>query len=90
MTSFTGMDIQAVRTLGNQMTAKAGEIRTLMGQLTTQLQNTPWVGPDREGFLGDWQGTHCQQLNAVIGGLEDAARRANLNAQDQENVSNAG
>ena len=88
--NFTGMDIQAVRTLANQMTQRAGEIRTIMGQLTSQLTNAPWVGADREHFVSDWQGTHCQQLNAVIQGLEHAAQRAMQNAQEQENVSNNG
>ena len=87
MANFTGMDIAAVRTLSGQMTAKAGEIRTLMNGLTQQLQNTQWVGPDREQFSGDWQGTHCQQLNAVIQGLEDAATKATKNANEQETAS---
>lgn len=90
MSNFTGMDISAVRTLAQQMTSRASEIRQLMNQLTNQLQNTPWVGPDRERFLGDWQSTHCQQLNAVIDGLEQAAQRATQNAQEQETVSNNG
>ena len=50
---FTGMDIAAVRTLSQQLTAKAADIRSLMQQLTTQLNNTQWVGPDQSQFLGD-------------------------------------
>ena len=86
---FTGMDIGAVRTLSQQLTAKAGEIRTLMQQLTSQLNNTQWVGADRERFVGDWQSQHCTALNNVIQGMEDAATRASKNADDQEATSNA-
>jgi uncharacterized protein YukE len=89
MSTFTGMDIPGVRTLAGQMDQRAEEIRTLMGQLTNVLQSTQWVGPDRERFLSDWQGTHCQQLNNVIQGLTDAANRARVNAQQQEQASNA-
>ena len=85
---FTGMDIAAVRTLSQQLTSKAGEIRTLMQQLTTQLNNTQWVGPDRERFIGDWQSQHCAALNNVITGLEDAGTRANKNAEEQDAASN--
>ena len=84
---FTGMDIAAVRTLSQQLTAKAGDIRSLMQQLTTQLNNTQWVGPDQAQFLGDWQGQHCTALNNVISGLEDASARASRNADEQENAS---
>ena len=84
---FTGMDIPAVRLLSQQMTAKAGEIRTIMQQLTNQLGNTQWVGPDQQRFTSDWQGQHCTALNNVIQGLEDAAQRANQNAQEQETAS---
>ena len=85
---FTGMDIAAVRTLSQQMTAKAGEIRTLMQQLTSQLNGTQWVG-DRERFVGDWQSQHCSALNNVIQGLEEAASRAMRNADEQEAASNS-
>jgi uncharacterized protein YukE len=89
MSNFTGMDIPGVRQLATQMDQRAEEIRTLMGQLTSALQSTQWVGPDREQFVGDWQSTHCQQLNHVIQGLSDAANRARQNAQQQEQASMA-
>lgn len=89
MSNFTGMDIGGVRQLAGQMDQRAEEIRTLMGQLTNALQSAQWVGPDREHFVADWQGTHCAQLNAVIHGLTEAANRARLNAQQQEQASNA-
>jgi uncharacterized protein YukE len=85
--SFTGMDIAGVRGLATQMTHSAGEIQQLTNQLTSQLQNTSWIGPDREHFVGDWQSTHVVQLNQVINALNDAAMRANQNAQEQENAS---
>lgn len=85
---FTGMDIAAVRILSQQMTAKAGDIRTLMQQLTSQLDGTQWVGADRERFVGDWQSQHCSALNNVIQGLEAAAQRATKNADEQEAASN--
>ena len=86
---FTGMDIAAVRQLSQQMNSKAEEIRSLMQQLTTQLQNTQWVGPDRDRFTNDWQSTHVAALNRVIQGLQDASTAATNNANQQEQASNA-
>lgn len=87
MSNFTGMDIAAVRQLSQQLNAKADEIRSITQQLTGQLQNTPWVGPDRERFYGDWTGQYTSALNNVVQGLEDAAQRAMQNANEQEQVS---
>lgn len=87
MAQFTGMDIGAVRTLSTQMTQAAGDINTLAARLTSALEGTPWVGPDREQFLGEWQGQHLSSLKTVAGSLEEAARRASMNADQQEQAS---
>lgn len=84
---FTGMDVAAVRTLSQQLTTKAGEIREIMSQLTTGLNNTQWVGADRERFVSDWQGTHVVALNNVIRGLEEAGTLATRNADEQDAAS---
>jgi uncharacterized protein YukE len=87
MANFTGMDIPAVRQLSAQMNQSAGQIRQLMSTLTNQLNGTQWVGPDRSRFEGDWSGTYVQQLTQVASALEDAANRANQNANEQESAS---
>jgi uncharacterized protein YukE len=87
MSSFTGMDIAAVRTLAKQLQARADEIRTITQQLTGQLNSTPWVGPDREQFHGDWTGPHTAALNSVVTGLEQASIRALRNSNEQEQAS---
>jgi uncharacterized protein YukE len=85
---FTGMDVAAVRQLSQQMKAKADEIRQLSQQLTGQLQNTQWVGPDRDRFTNDWQSQHAAALSRVAEGLEQASQAANNNASQQEQASN--
>ncbi len=90
MSGFTGMDIAAVRQLATQMRAKADEIEALMAQLTNQLGGTQWVGNDRQAFEGDWNSHHCGALKNVADALRDAAQRADTNAQQQEQTSQAG
>ena len=85
-----GMDPQAVRQFANQLNQKAQEIQTIMQQLTGDLQNTAWLGADRQQFESDWNGQHCSALRQVISGLETASQRASANAQQQEDVSNRG
>lgn len=87
MSNFTGMDIAAVRTLSTQLQTRADEIRTITHQLTAQLNSTPWIGPDREQFHGDWTGQHTAALNSVVTGLEQAAMRAQRNSNEQEQAS---
>lgn len=87
MAQFTGMDIEAVRSLAQQMNSSAEEIRSLASRLSSALEGTQWVGPDREKFVGDWQGQYMTSLNQVAQGLVDAAQRATSNASEQETAS---
>jgi uncharacterized protein YukE len=87
MSNFTGMDINAVRQLAAAMRQKADEIDSLRQQLTNQLNNTQWVGNDRNQFTSDWNGMYTSSLNQVAQGLRDAATRADQNAGEQETAS---
>lgn len=87
MTKFTGMDIAAVRNLSTQLDTSAQQIRTILQIITSQLNNTAWVGQDQVRFSNDWAGMYTQQLNDVAQGLEDASRLAAQHARQQEQVS---
>jgi uncharacterized protein YukE len=82
------MDIAQVRQLATDMNRAADQIQQLAQQITSRLQGTPWAGPDRQRFESDWTGQHTQQLNTVVGALQDAARIAAVNAQQQDDASN--
>lgn len=84
---FTGMNIQEVRTLATQLDGAASDIEALMSRLTNQLNSTSWVGNDREQFVGEWQGAHTTALRNVINGIQEAARKARVNADQQETAS---
>lgn len=87
MANFTGMDIPAVRNLSKQLKGRADEIQGISRQLTAQLDSTPWKGPDRQQFHGEWSGRYRQALNTVVQGLEQASRTAQRNADEQEQAS---
>ena len=83
-----GMDIQSVRTLATEMTRAADEITQVMTRVTARLQGTPWLGQDRTKFEQDWNSRQTAQLKQVATALQDAAKTATQNAQDQEATSN--
>jgi uncharacterized protein YukE len=87
--TYLGLDPTAVRQLASNLNNVASEIQNLASQLTNQLQNTAWTGPDREQFVGEWQGTHMSQLHTVINALQDASQKATQNATQQEQASNS-
>lgn len=78
-----GMDPEAVKGLAAQMVKVADQIEALSGQLTKQLANTAWRGPDADAFKNDWQTTHLSQLKNVANAVRDAATRAQKNAEQQ-------
>lgn len=87
MAQFTGMDVEAVRGLAKQMQSSADQIRDLARRLTSALESTQWVGPDRERFVSEWQGQYLTSLNQVADGLRETAGRADKNANEQETAS---
>ena len=56
-------------------------------RLTVVVESIPWVGPDRERFVAEWNGTHRPGLLGLIADLGDAARAATLAADAQESAS---
>lgn len=89
MAGFTGMDVEAVRTLASQLSAKADEIDTIASALSSSLDGVHWVGLDADGFRGDWHNTYRTQLSTVSSALRDASSRATNNAAQQEQASNS-
>jgi hypothetical protein len=85
--ALTGMDVEAVRLLASQLSAKADEIDTIANALTTQLGNVQWLGMDADTFRGDWNTSYHTQLQTVSSALRDASTRATNNAAQQEQAS---
>ncbi len=82
-----GMDVAGVRTLAALLRQRAADLRDAAALLGTLVHSVQWVGPDAEAFRSQWDGVERHRMLAVANGLEDAARRALLNAQEQELTS---
>ena len=74
--------------LAQLLTQKSEELNQTANQLTQQLGNTAWVGPDSERFRGEWE-THRAQLTQIAAQLQEVSATVQRNRQDQEATSNA-
>ncbi len=86
-TTVYGMDIAAARDLVRVMNSDADVINQLTAQLTQQLENTPWYGPDAQRFTSDWQGQYVPALQNVVNALQENATILAQQADDQERAS---
>src|SRR4051812_15614826 len=84
---MTGMDVDDVRNLSNLLTQKAQEVEQVRQQLTQKLTSVNWIGQDANRFKNDWSSRHVPALQQVCTALNDAARAANVNANEQVQTS---
>jgi hypothetical protein len=82
-----GADVPALRNFVLGLNKRSKEITETTARLTALVESIPWVGPDRERFLQDWNGTHRPGLLGLIADLGDAARSATVAADAQEAAS---
>ena len=86
--AMKGMDVDAVKLLGDQMKRKGGDIETIIRDINSLVGQAQWEGPDAQRFRSDWQGTLQGQLKTVATALQGAGQSAMNNATEQEGVSN--
>lgn len=82
-----GQDVEQVRQLGTQLNTKAGDIESVISQLTSAVNSVQWMGPDAERFKSEWQGQHVPRLRQVVSALQQASTDANRNANEQQQAS---
>ncbi|MBE1878872.1 WXG100 family type VII secretion target [Myceligenerans pegani] len=82
-----GLDIEAVRQMANVLRQQAEEVRATVQDITAQLAETDWMGPDADQFESEWTGTHAAKLNEIASALDTFAGTAEANAAEQEGTS---
>jgi uncharacterized protein YukE len=87
MSNMYGLDVQAVRTLGTQLSSEADQLEATVRKLTSALEQTQWVGPDATKFRNEWQSQHSVALRNVVEALRQTSTNAKQNADAQEQVS---
>ncbi len=87
--ALKGMDVDQVRQLAQSLHQASSTLITMISTLSQQVRHASWIGPDREGFVAGWNSHHATALKNVATALQDASTRANLDAQQQDDASNA-
>lgn len=87
--AIVGADVPALRNLVSVLSGRARKIETTKNQMTALIQDLPWVGPDRDQFVAEWNEIHQPNLIRLIDDLTDASGRAHRHADAQEAASRA-
>ena len=75
--SLKGVDVEALRRLASDMLSCRSDVELVLSRIETQLEELPWVGPDRERFVQQWteQKGHLQRLAQSLTQTAEAALR---------------
>lgn len=82
-----GADVGAIRNFVLGLNKRSREITETTARLTAMVEQIPWVGPDREAFLHDWNHVHRPGLLCLLDDLSTAAQQASRHADEQEAAS---
>ena len=82
-----GGDVPAMFAFVNELRQRRAKIDAATRRLGSLVEQANWVGPDRDAFLAEWNGTHVPNLVRVVDQIDDAARRITYHAQQQEQAS---
>lgn len=84
---FYGADVAALRALAKSVADAAAVLRSSAGEMSHDLQSSPWRGPDAARFRSDWSTVHAARIRTVGEALDRASRVLSGNADEQERTS---
>lgn len=84
----SGLDVEQIYQLARAFDHQAEEVEQTLRQLHAGLRDTQWLGPDRERFEGEFDGTISPDLRNLERALRDTANRLREQARSQEQASN--
>ena len=85
--AVNGADAPALFGFASEVRRRRAAIQDAMTRLGREVAEANWVGPDRDQFVEEWNGTHVPSLSGVLGDLEQAAQRAIAHATAQQEAS---
>lgn len=87
---FLGSDVVAQQRLEAVLTGAAGSFATIRTQLTRQLADLDWRGPDGTSFRQQWTGAYAPFLQRIGEAMTTAAGDIARQRGQQETASSAG
>ena len=87
MSDMSGMSVERVDELSARFRRHGDEVASVIGQLRSALESTPWAGADREQFVARFDGQIRGDLTMVQHLLLDTADQLAAQAEDQRRTS---
>ena len=85
-----GADVQELTSLGNTFTRQRATIEQLMTTVDGAVNSTTWIGPARERFVEEWNGSFKRALNQLNEAFDVAGDGCVRRAQQLEQLMGAG
>ncbi|MCU1678565.1 MAG: hypothetical protein JWM93_3323 [Frankiales bacterium] len=87
--ALTGMDIEAVNGLGQQLKTQAEALNAIIGEIDGLVRHAQdvWKGNDATQFAGWWQDQHRPALQHAREAIDGLGQSALNNASEQAQVS---
>ncbi|MGN6696344.1 MAG: WXG100 family type VII secretion target [Aquihabitans sp.] len=82
-----GMNVEEVKSLGNFLKSKKGQIEGIINEINGKVNGAGWEGPDAQKFKGEWWPEHRNHLKQIGEALDGFGQSALNNASDQEAAS---
>lgn len=87
MGRMSGADADQLEGLGNHMRAAADRLEAIRGQVTADLNRSPWEGGDAEHFRGQWHYRLSGLLHTAVLATRSASTSLHANAAQQRKAS---
>ena len=82
-----GADVDLLDGLSRRFTQAAGDVQTMISQISTQITEAWWQGTDADNFRTQWDGTFKTQLQNIITALQDTGTQVKSQADQQRQAS---
>jgi len=84
---FLGMNIEGVNRVAGSIDGEAARISGVVTSLSATLQNTHWVGADRERFVAEWNGTCVPAMRRAVSDMRQASEQVRTSIKLQVQAS---
>lgn len=89
MSDMVGMNVEAVRRIGRELTTQARRLDAVQSQVTRLVQQGGmlWLGTDSDRFASAWSSDHLPRIKDLVAKLDGLAAAARTNADEQDRAS---
>ena len=84
--SLMGADPDQLEILGSTLARQRESVESMLHTVTSTLNGTSWVGPARQAFESEWNGSFRSALTRLAEAFDMAGRDCNVRAGELRRV----